>query len=161
MLLLASVVSDFGVLAETVHPGARLEVTHVRVDAAGPVVTPGAFRRAAATRRSVVVVTHTVSVELGAFPLHLHSPSRGIGASASFSASPPTAVVARCILAGGRPWLVGGPLLHHLVPAVPCLSARERRVPGECAPRVFSEETVYELAQNPATIRGELGVNSI
>jgi hypothetical protein len=93
MPLLASVVSDFGVLAETVHSGARLEVAHVRVDAAGPVVTPGAFRCAAATRRSVVVVTHAVPVELCAFPLHLHSPSWGIGASAPLAAWPPTAVV--------------------------------------------------------------------
>jgi hypothetical protein len=147
----ASVIPHFGVLAEAVHPRAGLEIVYVRVHTAVAVVAPGALHCAAATGRSVVVVTHTISVELGAFASRLDPPPWRVGAAPPLAAAPSAAVMPRHVLPGGRSGQVGGALLHHLVPAVPGFPAREGWVPGESAPGILPEEAVYELAQDPVT----------
>jgi hypothetical protein len=143
------VISDFRVLAEAVHSRARLEIAHMGVDPARPVVAPRAFRRARAASRPVVVVADAVSVELGSVPSRLCTTSRRVGPPASLATSPPAAVVARRFLAGSGPGQVCGALLHHFVPAVPGFPARQRRVLRQRAPSVLSEETVYVLAKDP------------
>jgi len=148
--VLLLLVSHFRIFAEAVHPRAGLEITHVRVHAAVAVVAPGAFHCAAAAGLPVVVVTHTVSVELGALAFRLHPAPRRVGAAPSPAAAPPAAVMTRRVLADGCSRQVGGALLHHLIPAVPGFSACEGWVPGEGAPGVLSEEAIYELAQDPA-----------
>jgi hypothetical protein len=148
--VLLLLVSHFRIFAEAVHPRAGLEITHVRVHAAVAVVAPGAFHCAAAAGLPVVVVTHTVSVELGALAFRLPLLPRRVGATPSPAAATPAAVMSRRVLADGRSRQVGGALLHHLVPAVPAFSACEGWVPGEGAPGVLSEEAIYELAQDPA-----------
>jgi hypothetical protein len=145
------VVSNFRVFAKTVHPRAGLEITHVRIQAAVPVVAPGAFYCAAAAGCPVVVVTHAVPVELGALASRLHSAPRRVGSSTSLSATPPAAVLARRVLASGCSRQVGGTLLHHFVPAVPGFSACEGWVSGQGASGILPEETIYELAQDPVS----------
>jgi hypothetical protein len=137
------------VLAQAVHPRARFEIAYVGVDPARAVVAPCALRRARATRRPVVVVADAVSVELGPVPPRLRAAPGRVGPPASFAPPPPAAVVTRRLLAGSGPGQVGGPLLHHFVPAVPGLPACQRRVLSQCAPRVLPEEAVYVLAQDP------------
>jgi hypothetical protein len=120
------------------------------VDPARTVIAPRAFRRARATCRLVVVVADAVSIELCSVPSRLRTPSRRVGPPAPLSPSPPAAVVARRLLAGSGPGQVSGALLHHLVPAVPGLPARQRWVLSQCAPSILPEEAVYVLAQDPA-----------